>query len=434
MVGLEVELFTINEEGAMVNGANDILNAVKGTKLEKYVAPELSQSMIELRSKEKRTIRECALAFLDNLQLLTELSEKLGYRLLPLGTHPGSMQPTMNTKAWYDAKNQVLGDDTIKEARISGFHFHYTLPEGILEKNTERIKNVGRSKARDIFLQQYNLLVALDPAALTFCQSSPIWMGVNLAKDSRVLIYRDMEVLKGGTSTRGIHYYLPMFGALPEYEFTLQDIRVMADQKKTEWLRLLEQKKFPTNEIAGYPSLKFMWGPLRVNKVGTFEYRGLDMNYPEVIFSTASLIFFALQAIEKLDLEAFPSDVGINEPFALEDNLIYLPPHATLKYLEYQSVLRGFESPEINKYCSNLINLVGKISEKSDSRNLALIKNMLASKKSVSDDILSMVKKNGYSLEQKIPEEMLNHIALYSSDRFSKSFSSLKTLFSSFTD
>lgn len=424
MYGLEIELFTLNSEGKLVDGAPDLLKAVKGTKLSKYVRKEIAKSMIELGAKEKRTVRESANAFLEHVEDLIELADKLGYRLCPLGAHPGKTSPQLHSSEWYDAKKAVLGQNTYKEASICGFHFHYTLPEGIVQKSTESIKTVGRSKARDIFIQQYNFLAACDPAILTFCQSSPFWEGTHWGKDCRVLVYRDLKVARGTDVFRGIHYYLPMFGGLPNYEYTLEDIRVMADKKKAEWLRLLERANFPTNEIACYPTLKFMWGPLRVNKIGTFEYRGPDMNHPDVIFSSSSLLVYLLRRIEKLELQVEPSDVGINEPFVLEDDTIYIPPHATLRHLEQQSVTRGFDSKTVHEYCSALLALAEKLPNK--NRFLERIQGMVKEKKTVSDEILAMVKKNGYDLGSQVPDDMMNHVALYHAEKLKSTIGDLR--------
>jgi len=419
MVGLEVEFFVIDEDGKPVNESDKILKHFEGKRLAKYIKPEISKGMLELIAAPNRSVRGCALAFMENLVELTEATEKLGLRLLPIGAHPGKDNPALRKSLWYDAKKAVLGvEDTKREGKICGFHFHYTLPEGIVEKESQRIKSLKRSKTREIFLQQYNLLVAADPVMLTFCQSSPIWDSRFYAKDTRVLVYRDMHLKKGPIDIHGLHYYLPMFGSLPKYEFTLADLRMMADMKKNEWLKLLESKRFPTNEIAGYPALKFMWGPLRVNKIGTFEYRGPDMNHPLNIFSTMSLLRYALEAIETHEYEALPSDIGIDEPFVLEDNIIHLPPHTTLKYLEFRSITEGFESINVYKYASSFVNLVAKISGKKKSRNLEPIKKMLNEKKTVSDEMLALAKKNDYSLEEELPGEMINYLALYQANKF----------------
>ena len=433
MVGLEVEFFVIDDRGNPVNKSDKILKYFEGKRLAKYVKPEISKGMLELIASPNRSIRECALAFMENLSELSEGVEKLGLKLLPIGAHPGKDNPILRKTLWYNAKKTVLGvEDTKREGKICGFHFHYTLPEGIVAKDTQSIKGLKRSKARKIFLQQYNFLVAADPAILTFCQSSPIWDSTYYAKDTRVLVYRDMQLRKGTMDIHGLHYYLPMFGGLPKYEFTLADLRVMADMRKSQWLKLLERKSFPTNELAGYPTLKFMWGPLRVNKIGTFEYRGPDMNHPLNIFSVMSLLKYALEAIEKHEYEVMPSDIGIDEPFLLEDDVIHLPPHTKLKYLEFRSITEGFESVNVHKYASELVDLVQK--DRKKSGNLEPVRKMLKEKKSISDSILDLVKKNGYSLDNELPKEMVNYIALYQANKFSSEIDSTIKALKKFRD
>jgi len=434
MIGLEVELFTVDTEGKFVNEADKVLDGIEGGKLSEVVRPECAKTMVEIGTNPKRSIRDSALEFISDLRQVIELAESKNVRLLPLATHPGREMPKMRTSTWYECQQVLLGKEELRKGgKVSGFHFHYTLPEGILEKQTQYLKNVGRSAARDVFLHQYNFLLATDPAIITFCQSSPVWFGKNYAKDCRVLLYRDFS-LGNDPSIHGMYYYHPLLGGLPNYEFTLQDLRVVADRRKSEFLRLLESKEYPTNEIAPYPSLKFMWGPMRVNKIGTFEYRGPDMNHPDVIFSVTSLLAFCLRAIEKKGLRAQPTDLGAQEPFLLEDGLIHLPPHSTLKYLEYQSALSGLESAEIKNYCSRLYGLVEKISGKSKSRNLKTIRTMLENSKTVSDEILDMIKKNGASLEEEIPEDLLNHIALFHADKLSRSIPTLEKEFSRFSE
>jgi hypothetical protein len=225
-------------------------------------------------------------------------------------------------------------------------------------------------------------------------------------------MWRDMSTT-GQHPLKGIYYYHPLFGSLPDYEFTLEDLRVFADKKKTEWLKLLEQKEFPTNEIAGVPALKFMWGPLRVNKIGTFEYRGPDMNHPLIIFSVASLLRFALEAIETQDLHVLPSDIGISEAFTLEGDTIYVPPFSRVKYFEYQASVKGLESDDLYNYANKMFNLVCKISGRSKTKNLDPIKKMLKERRTVSDDVLELAKKNGYGPEDELPADFCNHIALY---------------------
>lgn len=418
MVGLEIELFTLDNEGALKNWADRIFKAIERKKISSYVRSEISKSMVEMGAAPKKTVSECALYFLDNLQELIEIAEKLGIVLLPLGVHPGSGIPELRSTIWYNAKKKLLGLDNMRKAgEVCGFHFHYTLPRGIVSRYTKMIRTLKRSSAKDVFLNQYNFLIATDPAIITFCQSSPFWFGRHYAKDCRVLIYRDFEVVKNAEHIRGIHYYFPPFGSLPRYEFTLQDLRVMADQRKAEWLRMLELKRFHTNEIAGFPVLKFMWGPLRVNKIGTIEYRGSDMNFPSYIFSASALLKYLLMAIAEKELEVIPSDIGTTEPFELEGDMIYVPPYATVRYLEYQSTVNGLEVDDVYTYCSRLLKLLQKISDKSNSAFLERIKKILESKKTMADIMINFVKKNGYDVDEKLPDDVMNYMALYYADK-----------------
>jgi len=88
MFGLEIELFTIDTEGRLANGADEIFKAAEGKKMAKYLKPEYSKSMVELCAKENRSVRDCADAFMENLEDLVELAEKTGYRLLPWAAIP----------------------------------------------------------------------------------------------------------------------------------------------------------------------------------------------------------------------------------------------------------------------------------------------------------------------------------------------------------
>ena len=139
------------------------------------------------------------------------------------------------------------------------------------------------------------------------------------------------------------------------------------------------------------------------------------MNHLNIVFAASRLLYHALKAIEKEQLEVVPSDIGIEEPFVLENHTLYVPPHATLRNLEQQSVINGLESEAVYKYCSNLFELVTKLTKK----KMPIIKEMLENKKTISDEILAMVKKNGYDINEEIPEDMLNHIALYHAEKLS---------------
>lgn len=427
---MEVEFTTVNENGEMVNKAKDILEYSEGRSIFKHLRKELGKHMIELASTPSSDFDIFASMFLKDIENLSDYAAKHGCQLLPLGTHPGTKIPDIVPDIWYNAKAAALGIESIRnEAKVCGTHIHYTLPKGIVGKQ-KRIKGIKRSMAKDLFLNQYNFLIAVDPATITFCQSTPFWYGINYAKDCRTAGYRDFRVIKNGKTIEGAYYQTPLLGGLPKYEFTLQDIRVIADQRKNEWLKLIASKKYPTNEIATYPTLRFMLGPLRVNKVGTFEYRGLDMNIPDITFGIAALLRHLLEAIEKLELVTMPSDIGISEPFKLEDDIVYLPPHSSVKYVEFLSTVHGFESKNVYNYCKKLLKLLLQISDlgKND-KALDRIKRMLSERKTTSDEILELAKKNGHDISKQLPEDFLNYIALYYAKQLPKKIDETRRIF-----
>jgi len=61
-----------------------------------------------------------------------------------------------------------------------------------------------------------------------------------------------------------------------------------------------------------------------------FERYGIE---PESFSST--IISGHDPEAEKKQIEVEPSDIGVNEPFVLEDRTIYVPPHAHLKHLQH---------------------------------------------------------------------------------------------------
>ncbi len=420
-IGMEAEFFTIDEKGELTPKADKILKlASKKKKISAHMMEEVSHSMVEMGSPPDKSLRSLELGFLKRLKELNEISKKENVMLLPTGTYPGKQTPNIRKKPWYDARAYLFENFKDYVGRVCGFHFHYSLPKGILEKKRKTIKQVRHSKAKDIFLSQYNFLIAADPACITLCQSSPFVHGRHLAKDSRTIIYRDM-VIQG--KSRGLYAEYPLLGGLPDYEFTLEDIKNISIKRKNMLLDMLHSRGILTKEITAEfffsSELRFMWGPIRVNQLGTIEYRGLDMNLPSRIFSTTYLLRLAFDVIKERGLTALPSDIGTKEPFKIEDSTIYLPPFSIVKSLEYLGSRYGFDNSSVYSYCSALFNFVLKTSKNRDMRGLKAVKEVLEKKKTVSDEILDLVKKNGYDPEN-VPDEFIRYLNLYYSKKLEK--------------
>lgn len=421
-VGFETEFFTMDEGGRLINRADALMGLLEGKKrVRHHLREEILHSILEFGAYPGRSLKETGRRYLENLRIVIDAGEENGIKLLPISCYPGRSRPRMRKKTWYTTQSLLLGRNKFSRAmRTCGFHFHYSLPKGLVEKETTRLRSLRYSEARKIFLNQYNLLVAADPACITFCQSSPLTEGEHFAKDSRLLLYRDMVLESGKKDVYGLYYEHPMFGGLPHYEYTLADLRGVCAKRKVNFIEMLHAKGIRVHqEVLRKSDLRFMWGAIRINRIGTIEYRGPDMNHPSYLFSTAYLVKLALDAIKSQGLRMLPSDIGLKEPFKREGNRVYLPPFSMVKRLEKKSALKGFDSMSVHKYCSAFFRFVTRTARRRDMARLKPIVRMLERRKTVSDDVLDFVKKKGYSADN-APPEVLRELSLFHSELLSR--------------
>lgn len=429
-VGLETEMFTIDSEGHIVNKSDNLFKLFeKDKKLSPLLLEEMGTAVIEMGSNPENTVSRLAINFLDSLKKIVVKAQEKDIHLLPLACHPAKYDPTIRSKEWYNVQEGLYGKEGHKKAiKICGFHFHYSLPKGVVEKKHERIKRLTYPGVKDVFLNIYNFSIAAEPAFMTFLQSSPFFDGIHYGKDCRTLVYRDMAI--PDENFYGLFHNLPILGGLPHYEFTLEDLRDLASRRKNLYLDILRSNGFPTNKVVTETNLKFVWGPIRVNKIGTLEFRGFDMNTPMPLFSTSALIEEAIDVLKKNEFQALPSDLAVHEPFKIEDNIVHLPPYSMVKSMELLSSRYGFENSFVQTYCSALINFVKKLS-KGSSKKFEFLQEMLDKKRTTSDEILHLVKKNGYH-PKNVPEDFLNYLAAYYSRNYEKEIDKTIKFFSSF--
>jgi len=418
-VGAELEFFTVNDSGEMVNRSDALIKKLKmNQNLEKIdVQPEIGKSMVELNfppAEDMTSVYENVISSLANIY---ESAESLGLIPLLSGTYPGRATYKMRRKKWYSAKRKVVGKVIENELGVCGFHFHYTLPSGIVGKSTEKINHLKYSASKDAFLNIYNFSIAADPAFITMTQSSPYRDGKYIGKDSRVISYRDFGVDVGGKKIEGMHsgLFSPM-GGLPNYEFTLRDVKWSADNRKEFYIQILRRLGYDISSIIFKPSLAFMWGPIRVNKIGTLEYRGMDTTDPRYQFSASVLMEKIIASIIENEYRAIPSDVGVDEPFKLEDGIIYLPPFSYVKSIEKLSTLYGFGNTSVHKYVSSLFRLAKKITDINKSPFFDHIKYMLNDSLSISDKIIKLVMSNSDNYKSPSEDVLKYSVLKYTED------------------
>jgi len=394
--GAELEFFVIDEYGKLVGNADKFIRL-----LSKHLDPrlvsvqtEVGKSMVELNFEPTEDLEQLYSNVVSCIESVYDILGHQGAMPLIMGTYPAKAKYVMRRKSWYLAQKKLLGRNMERTLKVSGFHFHYTLPPRIVNKTTEHIEHLTYSESKDAFLNIYNFNIASDPALITLSQSSPYCDGEYIGKDSRVILYRDFSVDVGGKHISGIYSGIfSELGGLPNYEFTLRDINWSANNRKELYIQLLRKANSKIGDAVFKSPLAFMWGPIRVNKIGTLEYRGMDSSAPKYLFASASLMESVITKILKDGIRVLPSDIGIDEPFKLEGDLIYLPPFSYVKSIEVLSSIFGFSNTRVRKYVKSLLNLTRKLGV--DNPFSGFVKDLLSSGKTSSDMILELVKKGG---------------------------------------
>jgi hypothetical protein len=214
---------------------------------------------------------------------------------------------------------------------------------------------------------------------------------------------------------------MPLFGRLSKYYLTISDMISNIEKRHKSWKKIVENKYPKYREIveSRHP-LQFNWSPVRINRVGTFEYRGMDINLPTNMIGTSLLIKYFLNKVRKEELTIKPSDIGIKNPFKIEGNIMYVPPHTHLiETLQYKSAQFGFEDDEIYKYTKTLANIALKECPIKKDPSIDAVKNMLKTRKTKSDQIIEkVISKSGKGNE--ISDELSKEIAIEAADELEK--------------
>lgn len=407
--GLEMEMFTLNKKGQIVFEGEKILKQVKKADKNIWAMHECGKHMIEFGVKPSKSITQPFKVILKHLKTVIEIAMKNNILLFPFGTYPGEFDPRFNKNIMYRIKEKVLGEDKFKIAGLCiGYHMHLSLPKSSFSK--KKMVKVAQQNINDALINGYNLLIAADPVVTTFMQSSPFIQGKYLAKDSRMLFYRGGENLK----FEGLYSNFQLFGGLQSYIQTITDVIKLVEKRYDLWLSAVSEKGFDPNLIRKYgKKLDFAWNPVKVNKKGTLEQRGMDMNLPSYSLAVTTLLQNAFARIRTEGLEVRPSDHGINEPFRQEGKTLIIPPiDHVQEVLQYNSAMHGLGNKGVLKYCDRFVKFAMKNADKNTKILIKRVKEMLKSKKTMSDILIEEVKNAGGSVKRKLPKKISETLAL----------------------
>lgn len=362
--GLEQEFFLVEESGSPSDRADEFL-AVCREGVQECVAPEFVKGLVEVSTPPVRSLATLEREYLRNLSLALRAASSLGLRLYPLGTYPLPLRPAMRDEPDYEVQVRTVGPERFVHAgRCAGTHLHLELPSGTVAADTG-ISATAPATARAEALNLYNLATALDPALIALTRSCPFYEGRSPGLSPRTVHYRGSAAF----GWEGVYTELPMVGALLPYaESVEQLVHQQADRYKA-WLEAMDRSGVERRLFveSGGDLLRPAWNPVRLNRQGTVELRGMDSNYPDVTLTAAALIFGAADRIRREGLEVRP-DEGTRR-FDLDGETLLVPGFSYLgTELLHAAVAGDSRDSEVSLYLDSILEFV----EYGDERLAAL--------------------------------------------------------------
>jgi len=417
--GVELEFFLVDGNGIIVPKADELLKRITKKFRDLDATYEGFQELLEIRSYSHTRLRKSLLDLLKDVRTLSLEAGRMGLHLFPLGTYPGSYFPTRTQKKRYKIHSEVFGGERYYRTfgKICGFHFHYSMPKGVFDYRKRFLRTSYQSANMERLLSSFNFLVAADPAIATLLQSSPFIDQRFVAKDSRLVISRANE---GFLHHNEVWSGRETLVRLPSYFSTAHDLVENLNQKHKVWVEELVKHGFG-EEARRKERLDRIWAPVKVNKIGTLEARGMDMNHPKYVAPMAVLLKHSLAEIQERGLRPKPCDYGIKEPFKVEGDRLLVPPSSYVRNtLQPLSAYMGFEDKLIHNYVRHFLRFAKNLLPRGYDKAIAPLQEMVSRKKTVSDKLLERVKKMGYALDNTIPQNVCHELALHTAEKMSK--------------
>ena len=359
-VGLEQEFFLVNGSGLPSDRADEFLeHCIEVTKTGEgdpaCFAPEFVKSLVEINTPPVHTLAELEREYLNNLRLALRAARSLGTRLYPLGTYPLPLEPIMRDELDYLVQVRTIGPERFVHAgRCAGMHLE--LAEGTVDP-TAGIAASAPEGARAEALNLYNLATALDPALISLTRSCPFYEGQTTGLAPRIVRYRG----SADFGWDGVYTELPQVGALRPYAEDTEQLVRQQSERYEAWLGAMDRAGVERRLFveAGGDPLRPAWNPVRLNRQGTVELRGMDSNYPEVTLMAAALVLGAADRVRQEGLTVVPDEEV--RTFEADGETLRVPGFGYLGgELLYAAVTGGVRSPEVTAYVDSVLEFAGE--------------------------------------------------------------------------
>jgi gamma-glutamyl:cysteine ligase YbdK (ATP-grasp superfamily) len=360
-VGLEQEFFLVEDSGRPSQRADEFLRICQAVTEESgsaaCFAPEFVLGLVEVNTPPVYTISDLEREYAQNLALALRTARSLGLRLYPLGAYPLPLEPAVRDGLDYRLQVSTVGPERFVDAgRCAGTHLHLELQAGTVDAGAA-ISATASSAAREEVLNIYNLATALDPALIALTRSCPFFDGKATGLAVRTVHYRG----NAGFGWQGVYTDLPQVGALLPYADDAEDLIKQQFDRYEAWLTAMDRAGVERRHFAeaGGDLLRPAWNPVRLNRQGTLELRGMDSNYPEVTLTTAAMILGAADRIRRDGLEVVP-DEGVRS-FEVMGDVLRVPGFGRLGgELLYAAVTSGAQDEAVAAYLDSILDLAGE--------------------------------------------------------------------------
>jgi len=357
-IGLEQEFFLVEESGEPSVRADEFLERCRersereGEGGAACLAPEWVKGVVEINTPPVCSLEDLEAKYADNVRLAIRSARDIGLRLYPLGTYPLPLEPAVRDEPDYQIQVLTVGPERFMDAgRCAGTHLHLGLPDGTVD--TESGVSPGASEgARRELLDLYNLATALDPALILLSRSCPFYEGRAPGLAPRTARYR-------GSATfgwEGVYRDLPKVGALRPYAQSPAHLVEQQFDRYRAWLAAMERAGVDLGQFleSGGDLLRPAWNPVRLNRQGTLELRGMDSNLPEATFTAVELVLSAAERVVQENLAVTPDD-GVSS-FEVDGDRLLVPGFGRLgERLFHAAVAGGPDDPTITAYLDSVL-------------------------------------------------------------------------------
>jgi carboxylate-amine ligase len=357
-VGLEQEFFLVDEDGVLSNRADEFLTLCKeeaeaSGRAPEGFAPECARSMVEINTPPVHSLAELAREYAASLGLALDAGRELGLRLYPLATYPLPVQPDIREEPRYQLQARAVGRERFLHAgRCVGAHLHLEVGGGTVDPRAV-ISHASEEAAREELLNTYNLATALDAALIALTRSCPFYEGIADGMAARTALYRGDPEL----APHGLYAQLQEVGGLLPYADSTAQLVEQQFARYHAWLAVLDRagvKHRFFSEMGGALLEASSWNPVRLNRHGTIELRGIDSNYPEKVMEACALVKSAADRVRRERLAVVPQEgMGV---FEVVGDTLLVPDFEYLNgELLRAAVTGGVESPEVTSYLDSLL-------------------------------------------------------------------------------